>query len=277
MGALSSQNVLIFGAGRGIGRVVAQTFGQQSNSLTIVARSKDELEETAKSIKQATVLSQIADISNFESVRQVVSKHLDKFKTVDIAVNTAASQGPIGPLWENNPEEWLKTVNINLTGSFNICRTLVPEMIKQGKGTIILFSGGGAAYARPNFSAYGASKTGVLRLAETLACELEGSEVVVYAVAPGAVNTNMTREVVACEHTAGPSAFNEAQEVLNTGGTSPQKAADLCLFLAKERPANLSGRLIHVNEPYVNYCSFNKNSFRGDCGLLRRIDFIDNS
>ncbi|MCL5291265.1 MAG: SDR family oxidoreductase [Actinobacteria bacterium] len=278
MGILSSNSALVVGGSQGIGRVVAEAFAGEGCALTIVARSAYELEKAAEAIRdkrgvEVQVLE--GDIALFKNAEALVKKHLSAFGSLDVVVNTAAVQGPIGPLWENDPEEWASTVEINLIGSFNICRAVVPVMTKQKRGAVILFSGGGAAYARPYFSAYSASKTGILRLVETLACELEGTGVRVYAVAPGAVKTRMTEEVIAYGEDAGAVALEEAEKVMNEGGTSPEKAAKLCKFLAAERPAALSGKLIHVNEPYGDYCALDLKTGKDECGLLRRVPFKD--
>ena len=164
-------------------------------------------------------------------------------------------------------------------------------MLRENSGTIILFSGGGAAYARPHFSAYGASKTGVLRLVETVHEEvLEHQRIAaetrdavieagirIYAVAPGAVSTKMTEEVLESKDQAGGKAYEEALHTKQEGGTSPEKAAALCLYLSTARPACLSGRLIHANEPYQNYVTMLQNdqgsSAQNEKGFLRRVPF----
>jgi len=136
-----------------------------------------------------------------------------------------------------------------------------------------IFSGGGAAYARPNFSAYGASKTGVLRLVETSYEELRcacSEGIKIYAIAPGAVRTRMTEEVLACQEAAGQRAYAEAAQTNAEGGTPPEKVAELCLYLAEQRPECLSGRLIHVNEPYKEYVIHFEGKDMRDSGLLRR-------
>jgi len=272
-----NKSALIFGGGRGIGREVAMVFAGEYKNISLVSRTLSELEETVGEIKKdnpdCEVLSLKADISIFQNVDKAIRQHIERFRVLDVVVNTAAVHSPIGPLWENNPEDWASTININLIGAFNVCRSAVPLMLKQGNGTIILFSGGGAAYARPYFSAYGSSKTGVLRLTETLAVELRESGINVYAVAPGAVKTKMTKEVVENPELAGSVAYNEARDVTMGKGTPPDKAARLCLFLANKRPDNLSGCLVHSNEPYVEYCSFESDKIEGESGLLRRVPY----
>jgi 3-oxoacyl-[acyl-carrier protein] reductase len=166
-----------------------------------------------------------------------------EFGRADILVNSAAVQPPIGPFWENDPGEWLRTILINLGGVFLCCRAVVPVMIRQGKGKIIILSGGGAASPRPYFSAYAASKAAVARLTETLAEELKPFNIQVNAVSPGAAYTRMTEEVLAAGSAAGEVALAQARRVKEEG-LRPDAAADLCVFLASEESNGLTGRLI---------------------------------
>jgi len=301
------KSVLIFGGARGIGRVVAEAFVSDGFCVTIVARTREDVDVTAKELSvKGEALGYQADVSVYREVEGAVESHLSRFEGLDVVVNAAGIQSPIGPLWENEPDHWAKNVSINLVGSFNVCHACLPVMINSGGGSIILFSGGGAAYARPCFSAYGCSKTGVLRLVETINEELRESEetgiktnsgiqgfrdlgiegmkgieaggqeggVRVYAVAPGAVKTGMTEEVLANKDWAGEKAYQEAVRTKQDGGTSPDKAVELCLFLARERPLCLSGRLIHVNEPYRDYVNRFEGKEMGGMGLLRRRAFL---
>lgn len=269
------KSAIIFGGSRGIGRTVAEAFIACDFGVTIVARSVEQAQETTEKLsKDGLVQCFSADISEISLVKSALMAHLEKFNGLEVVINTAARQGPIGLLWENDPEDWGNTIRINLLGSFNICHAVIPVMLEQGHGTLILFSGGGAAYARSHFSAYGTSKTAVLRLVETVHEELKEqdkiSAIKIYAIAPGAVKTRMTDEVLSRRDSAGEQAFQEALKANADGGTSPGKAAALCLFLAHRRPFCLSGRLIHVNEPYREYVEKFEGKELAASGMLRR-------
>jgi NAD(P)-dependent dehydrogenase (short-subunit alcohol dehydrogenase family) len=116
-------------------------------------------------------------------------------------------------------------------------------MRRHGGGKIINLSGGGAAAPRPYFSAYAASKAAVVRLTETLAEELKDENIQVNAIAPGAVATRMTDEILAVGDAAGPRAVSQALATKRDGST-PDNAADLAVFLASEASGYLTGRLI---------------------------------
>ena len=289
---MTSGSVLVFGGGRGIGLAVAESFVDNGFGVTIAARTSEQIDAAVKSLsKKGPVQGCVADVAEFGLVREVIDAHIRKFGEVNTVINAAALQGPIGCVWDTDPDEWQKTVLVNMVGSFHVCRAALPAMIKQNSGTLIFFSGGGAANARPHFSAYAASKTGVLRLVETVNEELletqsdvsassgveeqGNSGVRVYAIAPGAVHTRMTDEVLSSRQSAGIRASEEALKTRREGGVPPSKAAELCLFLAGERPRSLSGKLIHVNEPYREYAGSLKNRTPDSHhrGLLRRVPF----
>ena len=122
---------------------------------------------------------------------------------VDILIAAAAIQGPIGPLVDADPGQWAETIAINLMGVVNACQAVLPRMIERRSGKIIVLSGGGAAYARPNFSAYAASKTAVVRLVETLAEEVRDDNIQVNCIAPGGAYTSMTDEIIRAGERAG--------------------------------------------------------------------------
>jgi len=277
------KSVIIFGGSLGIGRSVAGFFVLRGYGVTIAARGESRVKKAEGELSLCGVArGSVADVSTYNDVKRVVASHLEKFGCLDCVINTTGLQGPIGAIWNNDPDLWREAILVNMVGSFNVCRAALPVMRDRG-GAIILFSGGGAAYARPHFSSYSSSKTGVLRLVETVDKEIRESEekcegckgkgVKIYAVAPGAVKTRMTDEVIADKSNAGLGAYEEAVKTNEDGGTSPEKAADLCFFLAEERPACLSGRLIHVNEPYRKYARDFEEKNIGDKGLLRRVGY----
>jgi NAD(P)-dependent dehydrogenase (short-subunit alcohol dehydrogenase family) len=278
---MKAESVIIFGGSRGIGRGVADLFLSNGFEVTIVARNHHQLEETTKALsRKGEVHGHVADLSVYEEVKEAVDFHLEKYGSMEAVVNTVALQAPIGPVWENDPFAWNKTILINLVGSFYLCHAALRLMRKAKYGTIILFSGGGAANARPFFSAYATSKTGVLRLVETIQEEIQEQNTAnpecgirIYAVAPGGVRTQMTEEILANKERAGFTAYSEALKTKESGGVPPEKAAELCLFLTQKRPKCLAGRLIHVNEPYQEYVKEFEGLEMGDRGLLRRQGF----
>jgi NAD(P)-dependent dehydrogenase (short-subunit alcohol dehydrogenase family) len=163
---------------------------------------------------------------------------------VDALVNNAGIQGPIGLAHEVPVEEWIQNVQVNLIGCFLCTRLVLPGMIAQRYGKIVNLSGGGAVSPRPRYSAYSASKAGVVRFTETLAAEVAEFGIDVNAVAPGAVNTRMLEETLAAGEAAGTQAWIEARKQLEGGGTDPELPSSLAVFLTSPRSDGLTGRLL---------------------------------
>jgi NAD(P)-dependent dehydrogenase (short-subunit alcohol dehydrogenase family) len=142
-------------------------------------------------------------------------------------------------------------------------------MIEKRSGKIILISGGGSAYARPNFTAYAASKTAVVRFGETLAEEVRDHNVQVNILAPGAAYSHMTDEILhAGEERAGRKEIEDAEKVQITGGIHAEKQIALALFLASERSNHISGKLIHVNDDWKK---FEQENMKPELFTLRRV------
>lgn len=243
---LDGKSAIITGGSRGIGSAVADAFFKQGCSLVLAARDKTALEEARQGIAGScdSVSTFPSDISREEDVRLLVDHTLGRFGKVDILVNSAAIYGPIGPATTNDSKSWLEAIHINLFGTFLCIKAVLPHMIARRKGKIINFSGGGSVTPFPRFSAYSASKAAVVRLTETLAHEVKGYNIDINAVAPGAVNTRMLDQVLAAGEKAGSEFLAKAKRQKEEGGTSPQRAADLALFLASNESDGLSGRLI---------------------------------
>lgn len=272
-----TKSVLIFGGTRGIGRMLSEQYIKHKNNVTVVARSSNDLDDMQNKLKYTgqKINTVVANIDNEEQVANSFACHLKMFNSSPaIVINAAAIQGPIGPTWEISSEQWEKTLKTNLTGSFLVVKAAINVMIPEGRGTVILFSGGGAAFARPNFSAYGVSKTGVLRLVETIAAELHQQGypgITINAIAPGAVKTRMTEQIIQAGKSAGEKDLKEAAQILHSGGTPPEKIIALVEFLSnKDLNQGLSGNLIHVREDYLDFAEKYKGNFPADAGKLRR-------
>jgi len=252
---LSGQIALVTGAGRGIGRAIAVALARGGADLILLARSASELDETAAQVRDSgrEAFSLVADVSRRADVQRAVAAGLARFDHVDILVNNAGTQPPIGPLVENDPAEWTHTVAVNLFGPFHCIQAVLPGMVARRRGKIINLSGGGATGPRPNFSAYAASKAAIVRLTETLAEEVRPYNIQVNAIAPGAVNTRMLDEVLMAGEAAGDE-LAAAQSRQVQGGTPPELAAALVVFLASDASDGLTGKLISA--PHDDWCTW---------------------
>ncbi len=247
MGTLHHRVALITGAGRGIGRAIALAYAQEGATLALAARTLGELEHTAQAAQTlgATTCIVCADVSDPAQVDDMVRHTVERFATIDILVNNAGIAGPVGPLQENDVAAWIRTIQVNLIGTYLCCRAVLPIMRQQNRGKIINLSGAGATTAWRHLSAYGTSKVAVVRLTETLALELEGSNIQVNALGPGSIHTQMWEELRDGAQTAGDSQlYALGQRVTSGGGAAIEQAAALAVFLASDASGPLSGRLI---------------------------------
>ena len=239
---------LVTGASKGLGEFLAQRFWDAGFNLCLVARSKAGLEEVASALSERIgqqLVSFVCDLGDPVQVLELTAKVKAALPRLDVLVNNAAIQGPIGPLWENEFLEWQQTIQINLLAPVTLCRDFIPWMNETGGGSIINLSGGGATGPRANFSAYATAKAGLVRFSETLADETSSLEMRVNCIAPGAMKTAMLGELL--EKGAGLTGEREfaiANKVFAEGGASMDRVADLALFLASDESKGITGKLI---------------------------------
>jgi len=274
---LKNKIAIITGAGGGIGSTIAHTFVKEGCSVILVDCVKSNLDKISKELEKynSEFLVITADAGDKKEVDDVIESALKRFSKIDILVNAAGIQGPIGSFVNNDINKWIETINVNLNATMLFIKTLLPIMMKQGGGEIINFSGGGAFNPRPNFSAYATSKAAVVRLTETLAEEVKKYNIQVNAISPGAVNTKMLEQVLKSgPEAAGDEFYKKSIKQKEEGGDSPQLAADLALFLSSEKSYNLSGKIISAK--WDNWRDWNKEEISkimsSDLYTLRRID-----
>jgi NAD(P)-dependent dehydrogenase (short-subunit alcohol dehydrogenase family) len=250
--ALSNASVLVTGAGRGIGKRLAIGFAAAGAKVGLIARTKADLDLAHLEIEHAggNALRIPADVTDFERVSAAVDRMCVAYGKVDVMICAAAIQGPIGPLVEQSAKTWAETIYTDLLGVMNACRAVLPHMIERRSGKIIVLSGRGATVSRPNFSAYAAAKAGVARFVETVADEVRDHNVQINSMSPGGAYTHMTDEILRAGERAGWKETEDALEVRQSGGVSPDKQIQLALFLASEQSNHISGKLIHVTDDW---------------------------
>ena len=243
---LRGRRCLVTGGGRGIGRAIALALAREGARLALMARTESELDKTAALLSSmgGEALKLRVDVGRREEVDEAIEEILVGWGGVDVLVNNAGIQGPIGRVEEVDPEDWMQALQVNLGGCFYCTRKVLPAMIAQGYGKIINLSGGGAVGPRPFFSAYSASKAGVVRFSENLAGEVAEYGIDVNAIAPGAVNTRMLDERLEAGVVVGAGEMDRDQQLLRDGGTDPECPAALVVYLSSPRSDGLTGRLL---------------------------------
>jgi NAD(P)-dependent dehydrogenase (short-subunit alcohol dehydrogenase family) len=246
---LSQKKVLLTGASRGFGEAIAIRLAREGANVALVARGAAELESLATRLGAHRIsdgqkfLPIAADLSYPADIDRAVDVCQSELGEIDILVNNAAIQGPIGPIEIADFQAWRESFDVNLFAPARLCQLVIPGMRRQGAGKIINISGGGATSPRPDFSAYAAAKCALVRLTETLAEELKDARIDVNAISPGAMNTRMLDEVLE----AGPGASREYAGALKRqreGGASMENAAGLVAMLVSSLCDGITGRLI---------------------------------
>jgi 3-oxoacyl-[acyl-carrier protein] reductase len=247
-------SVFVTGAGRGIGKRLSMGFAAQGARVTLVARSKAELDLCHLEIEHAggNALRVRTDVCDYEQVTAAVERTRVQFgNPVQVLVCAAGVLGPIGPFAETAPKVWDEMIQTNLLGVMNACRAVLPAMIERRAGKIIIVAGvGGKMPSRPNFAIHSATKTAIVRFAESLSEELLESNIQVNCLAPGETYTHMTDQILAAGERSGWRELETAQQVRLTGGVTPEKQIDLALFLASQQANHVTGRMIHVDDDW---------------------------
>ncbi|WP_440919001.1 SDR family NAD(P)-dependent oxidoreductase [Candidatus Pelagibacter sp.] len=193
------RTAIVTGGAQGFGLDITKRFIRSGASVIIWDNDLKMVEKAIEDIKSPNLSFNIVDISNYSKVEECVQE-ITKHKNIDILVNNAGITGPTATLWEYEIEMWKKVVDINLMGTFNCCRTIVPNMIKNNYGRIVNVASVAGKDGNANASAYSVGKAGAIGLTKSLGKELADKNIAVNAVTPAGAKTRildqMTKEHV---------------------------------------------------------------------------------
>jgi NAD(P)-dependent dehydrogenase (short-subunit alcohol dehydrogenase family) len=184
---------LITGAGRGIGRAVAERFARAGARLVLCARTRKELEQTAAAIRRrgGEVIYRVADIASLRDVRSIIRTAVRTYGRLDVVINNAGVLGPRVPIVHYPRQAWDRVLQINLTGTFYVSRESARVMITQRAGCLIIISSSVGRKGRAGWGGYAVSKFGVEGLAQVMADELRPANICVITFNPGGTRTRM--------------------------------------------------------------------------------------
>jgi NAD(P)-dependent dehydrogenase (short-subunit alcohol dehydrogenase family) len=271
-GALAGRRVLVTGASRGLGAVVARHVAEAGAEVVLVARSAPALTEVAASLAgrgHFTLAFDVADASAWEWAAQQIAPA----GRLDGIVTAAGIIGPVGPLGTWDVKAFRATLDVNVTGTLLAILTSL-DALRAAGGSVVTFSGGGATGPFPRFDAYAASKAAVVRLTENLARDL--SPVVrCNSVAPGFVMTDMHRATIdAGSELVGQEYYERTRAALEAGGgDQPEPAAALATFLLSPAAQGITGKLVSAQwDPWEEEAFRARLRDERDFATLRRID-----
>ena len=194
-----NRTAVITGGAQGFGFDIARRFLNSGAKVIIWDNDPETLKKSVKELNSTNLTSNVVDVSKFEEVENCTNEIVKNSK-IDILINNAGITGPTAPLWEYDLEKWKKVVDINLMGTFNCCRAIVPNMIKNNYGRIVNVASVAGKDGNANASAYSAGKAGAIGLTKSLGKELADKNIAVNAVTPAGAKTRildqMTKEHV---------------------------------------------------------------------------------
>tara|TARA_B110000261_G_C13014419_1_gene329441 strand:- start:202 stop:948 length:747 start_codon:yes stop_codon:yes gene_type:complete len=197
---LINRTAIITGGAQGFGLDIAKRFLDSGAKVIIWDIDKNELVKSSKKLDNPNLSYNVVDVSNFKIVKETVDKII-KSSNIDILINNAGITGSTSPLWDYDVVEWNKIVQINLMGTFNCCKCIVPNMIKNEYGRIVNVASVAGKDGNANASAYSSAKAGVIGLTKSLGKELADKNIAVNAVTPAGAKTRILNQM-SKEHVA---------------------------------------------------------------------------
>lgn len=269
-GTLESQVAVVTGGGRGLGRAFAVALAHEDARVVLVARSRNELMETADLVERAggSACLYTGDVTDWDATQQIMAEIKAAVGPIDVLVNNAGVSGPIGPVVETDPLDLWRAIEINLRGPINWTRAVLPQMTERKRGRIINVASGAGTVGIPYMAGYVTSKSALIRFTEVLAQEVKDDGVQIFAIEPGTVKTAMA--MYALESPAGRrwipwyrNIFEEKLDVL------PEYAAELVVRLARGEADVLTGRYIARDDDLDLIVAQADKAIENEWGVLR--------
>ena len=252
--SLRGQVALVTGGGTGIGRSTAQLLAKHDAFVGVLSRSRDEVEETAAMIKAAggKAMPLVADISHEDQIRAAVDELLTTTGRLDIVVANAGINGVWAPIEDLRPDEWDRTIAVNLRGTYLTLHLTVPHLKARGGGAIVVVSSinGTRTFTTPGATAYSATKAGQLAMVQQLALELGRHRIRVNAVCPGAIETEIDENTDARDRdeTEVPVKWPERDIPITHGESGKSRdVAEAILFLVSRRSRHITGTPLWID------------------------------
>lgn len=251
---LKGKVALVTGAGSGIGRASAARLARAGAKIGMLGRTADQLEEAAAEIRrdggEAMVL--LADVSDSRQMQRAIADLVETYGGLDLVVANAGVNGVWAPIDEISPEEWTKTVNINLNGAFLTLHHAVPHLKRAGAGAIVLTSSinGTRVFSTPGASAYASTKAAQVALTQMLALELAKHKIRVNVICPGRIDTEISdnTETRNAKEAGAPGGVADDAIPL-TDGASGEAAdvAELVHFLCSDAARHITGTPVWID------------------------------
>jgi NAD(P)-dependent dehydrogenase (short-subunit alcohol dehydrogenase family) len=247
---LTGQVAVVTGGSRGIGRALVEALSAAGAAVAVVARSIEAIDATVGAISRSggRAMGIAADVTDREAVVDMLNQVQSALGPIDILINNAGAVTPLGPVCEVDPDAWWRCQEVNVRGSMLCSRAVLPAMQKRGQGRIVNIVSMAGIMPLPNLSAYLVSKIALIRLSEVMALEAKPYGVLVFAVSPGTVRTEMFAELT--DTPDGEKWTPWARHQVAAAETPVEWAASLVLSIASGEADQLSGRVLNARDNF---------------------------
>ncbi|MDQ0456898.1 SDR family oxidoreductase [Rhizobium paknamense] len=244
---------LVTGSGSGIGRATAMALAAQGMTVGLLGRTEEELQAVAREIRETggEALVLVADVSDAEAMASAIASLVDEGGRLDVVVANAGINGTWAPIDDLQPEEWDKTMAVNLRGTYLTLHHSVPYLKREGGAVVVVSSiNGTRTFTTPGATAYAATKAAQVAMVQQLALELGRQGIRINAVCPGAIDTRIddNTEKRNSERAAIPIILPEGEIPLTEGqaGTA-EDVADVIAFLTSDASRHVTGTAIFID------------------------------
>ena len=239
---LQNKTAIITGAGNGIGKEAAFTFGKEGANVVVADYNLEAAEKVVAEMNEfgGNAIAVHVNVADQESVQKMVEETIRKFGHIDILINNAGITSD-AMLYKMSPEAWQNVVDVNLTGVFYCTQAVIPKMMEQGKGKIISTSSVSGVYGNVGQTNYAATKAGVIGMTKSWAKEYGGRGINVNAVVPGFIETDMVAKVP-------ENVLDKMRSIIPLKRLgNPTDIAKAYLYLASDDADYVNGTALHVD------------------------------
>ena len=231
MGRLTDKVCIVTGAGRGIGRAIAEAYAREGAKVVLTARTREQIDEAAETIQSqgGQALAVAADATKLDEVQRVFEQAVKAYGGVDIVVANAGGNYDRKRIEDGDPEAWIATVELNLNTAYYTLYAAIPHLKARGGGKIIMMGSGMGHRGAKGNSSYAVAKAGMWMLTRVAAQELAEHNIAVNEISPGPVRTELTKGIEErARASGGESVFTNPVEWIK----QPEDVAPLAVFLA---------------------------------------------